>query len=306
MNLIHCKQLSKSYNGKPVLDKVDISLVAGAPIALVGPNGAGKTTLFSILCGYIKPSAGDVTILGEPVGSPKLQGLLSALPQDAQLDPDSSIFSQLKLFAELQGMKGKAAKQEAMRVLELVDLVDVAKAKPKSLSHGMSKRVSIAQALIGSPKLVLLDEPTAGLDPANAKKIREIVREQSERTTFVISSHNLDELEKLCDQVIYLEGGQLKQSLSIHTAQDVDYLTLIMKKADMAAVHQALLGLTAITKVSQSANNQFIIEYPTQSDFTLEQQLFSVLAQHQWQYKSIMKGRTLEDTLFSSEFEHAT
>lgn len=300
MNLIYCKQLSKSYNGKPALDKVDISLVAGAPIALVGPNGAGKTTLFSILCGYIKPSSGEVTILGEPVGSPKLKGLLSALPQDAQLDPDCSIISQLKLFAELQGIKGKAAKLEAMRVLELVDLVNVAKAKPKSLSHGMSKRVSIAQALIGSPKLVLLDEPTAGLDPANAKKIRQIVREQSEHTTFVISSHNLDELEKLCDQVIYLEAGRLKQSLSIHTSQDIDYLTLIMKKADMAAVHQALLGLTTITKVSQSADNQFIIKYPTQTDFALEQQLLSVLAQHKWQYKSILKGRTLEDTLFSS------
>ncbi|GAA0781874.1 MULTISPECIES: ABC transporter ATP-binding protein [Pseudomonadati] len=300
MSLIRCKQLSKSYGGKQVLSEVDFILEAGSPIAVVGPNGAGKTTLFSILSGYIKPSSGTVMIMGEPVGSPKLHGVLSALPQDAQLDPDSSILSQLRLFAELQGIKGKAAKNEAMRVLELVDLTKAAKAKPKSLSHGMSKRVSIAQALIGSPKLVLLDEPTAGLDPANARRIRQIVDELSEHTTFVISSHNLDELEKLCDQVIYLEEGKLKQSLSIQSAKEIDYLTLVMKKVDMASVHQALLGLTNITKVTQSTEHQFIIEYPTQVNFSLEQQLFNLLAQNQWQYKSLLKGRTLEDTLFSS------
>ncbi|MDP5145477.1 ABC transporter ATP-binding protein [Shewanella sp. ULN5] len=300
MSLIQCQQLSKNYSGKAVLSKVDFTLESGAPIAVVGPNGAGKTTLFSILCGYIKPTSGSVTIMGEPVGSPKLHGILSALPQDAQLDPDSSILSQLRLFAELQGIKGKASKIEAMRVLELVDLTKEAKAKPKSLSHGMSKRVSIAQALIGSPKLVLLDEPTAGLDPANARRIRQIVSEQSEYTTFVISSHNLDELEKLCDQVIYLEEGKLKQALSIQSAQEIDYLTLVMKKADMPSVHQALLGLPNITKVTQSSDHQFIIEYPTQEDFSLELQLFNLLAENQWHYKSILKGRTLEDTLFSS------
>ncbi|BFL83480.1 hypothetical protein LFREDSHE_19300 [Shewanella baltica] len=170
MSLIQCQGLSQLYGSKKALNDVNFSLEAGAPIALVGPNGAGKTTLFSLLCGYLSPSAGTITLLGEAPNSPKLLGKIAALPQDAVLDPNLTIVSQLSFFARLQGMGVEQARQEAIRVLTLVDLADVAEQKPPSLSHGMSKRVSIAQALIGSPELVLLDEPTAGLDPANAKK----------------------------------------------------------------------------------------------------------------------------------------
>jgi ABC-2 type transport system ATP-binding protein len=192
-----------------------------------------------------------------------------------------------------------AAKQEALRVLTLVDLIDSADAKPRSLSHGMGKRVSIAQALMGSPKIVLLDEPTAGLDPANAKKIRQIVKDLSGNTTFVISSHNLDELEKLCDQVIYLEHGKLQQSVSINASQATDFITLTMKQCDMDSLHQQLLGLNDIIEVRRISDEQYVIEYQKQSDFTLEMQLFELFTTHQWQYKALLKGRTLEETLFS-------
>jgi len=299
MSLIQCNKLSKQYGNKLALDTVSLTLAAGAPIALVGPNGAGKTTLFSLLCGYIQPTTGSISILGHAPGSKALQGLLSALPQDAALDPNFSIVSQLQFFAQLQGLTATAANQEALRVLALVDLTDSANAKPKSLSHGMSKRVSIAQALMGSPKIVLLDEPTAGLDPANAKKIRQIVQALSTDTTFVISSHNLDELEKLCDQVVYLEHGKLQQSVSINASQATDFITLTMKQCDMDSLHQQLLGLNGIIEVRRINDEQYVIEHQKQSDFALEMQLFEVLTTHQWQYKALLKGRTLEETLFS-------
>jgi len=299
MSIIQCDNLSKQYGNKLALDTVSLTLTQGAPIALVGPNGAGKTTLFSLLCGYIQPTHGSISILGHKPGSKALQGLLSALPQDAALDPNFSIVSQLQFFAQLQGMTTKAAKQEALRVLALVDLTDSAEAKPKSLSHGMSKRVSIAQALMGSPKIVLLDEPTAGLDPANAKKIRQIVKDLSGNTTFVISSHNLDELEKLCDQVVYLEHGKLQQSVSIKASQATDFITLTMKQCDMDSLHQKLLGLNDIIQVRRIGDDQYVIEYQKQSGFAIEIQLFELFTVNQWQYKALLKGRTLEETLFS-------
>ncbi|PKG77846.1 ABC transporter ATP-binding protein [Shewanella sp. Actino-trap-3] len=299
MSIIQCDNLSKQYANKLALDNVSLTLTEGAPIALVGPNGAGKTTLFSLLCGYIQPTTGSIRVLGHKPGSKALQGLLSALPQDAALDPNFTIVSQLQFFAQLQGMTVAAAKQEALRVLTLVDLTDSADAKPKSLSHGMGKRVSIAQALMGSPKIVLLDEPTAGLDPANAKKIRQIVKDLSGNTTFVISSHNLDELEKLCDQVVYLEHGKLQQSVSINASQATDFLTLTMKQCDMDSLHQQLLGLNDIIEVRRISDEQYVIEYQKQSSFTLEMQLFELFTTHQWQYKALLKGRTLEETLFS-------
>tara|TARA_R110002050_G_scaffold43081_1_gene103514 strand:+ start:2717 stop:3616 length:900 start_codon:yes stop_codon:yes gene_type:complete len=299
MSIIQCDNLSKQYGNKLALDTVSLTLTQGAPIALVGPNGAGKTTLFSLLCGYIQPTNGSISILGHKPGSKALQGLLSALPQDAALDPNFSIVSQLQFFAQLQGMTTKAAKQEALRVLALVDLTDSAEAKPKSLSHGMSKRVSIAQALMGSPKIVLLDEPTAGLDPANAKKIRQIVKDLSGNTTFVISSHNLDELEKLCDQVVYLEHGKLQQSVSIKASQATDFITLTMKQCDMDSLHQKLLGLNDVIQVRRIGDDQYVIEYQKQSGFAIEIQLFELFTVNQWQYKALLKGRTLEETLFS-------
>ncbi|WP_350978784.1 ABC transporter ATP-binding protein [Shewanella sp. AC34-MNA-CIBAN-0136] len=299
MSIIQCDNLSKQYGNKLALDTVSLTLTQGAPIALVGPNGAGKTTLFSLLCGFIQPTNGSISILGHKPGSKALQGLLSVLPQDAALDPNFSIVSQLQFFAQLQGMTAAAAKQEALRVLALVDLSDSAEAKPKSLSHGMSKRVSIAQALMGSPKIVLLDEPTAGLDPANAKKIRQIVKDLSDHTTFVISSHNLDELEKLCDQVVYLEHGKLQQSVSIKASQATDFITLTMKQCDMDSLHQQLLGLNDIIEVRRIGDEQYVIEYQKQSGFAIEMQLFELFTAHQWQYKALLKGRTLEETLFS-------
>ncbi|MGL5392158.1 MAG: ABC transporter ATP-binding protein [Shewanella sp.] len=331
MSLIECQGLSKSYGNKRALAEVSFSVNAGAPIALVGPNGAGKTTLFSLLCGYIAPSAGSIHIFGEAPGSPKLLGKIAALPQDAALDPHLTIASQLTLFARLQGMPKRLAAKEALRVLALVDLVEVAEHKPPSLSHGMSKRVAIAQALIGSPQLVFLDEPTAGLDPANAKKIRELVKTLSPSTTFVISSHNLDELEKLCDQVLYLDKGTLSQSVSLRGNQDSDYLTLTMHQCDSEKLLEELSKLNGIRQVTAKANNTFVIERAQplpEADLTarsanlsnidreikeasdkestensdiyeLEITLLSLFCQHGWHYKSLMQGRTLEETLFS-------
>ena len=281
MILIQCDNLSKQYPNKLALDNVSLILQPGAPIALVGPNGAGKTTLFSLLCGYIQPTHGSIRILGHAPGSKALQGVLSALPQDAALDPNFTIASQLHFFAQLQGFNKADAKQEVIRVLQLVELSDSAQAKPKSLSHGMSKRVSIAQALIGAPEIVLLDEPTAGLDPANAKKIRQIVKNLAGETTFIISSHNLDELEKLCDHVVYLEKGQLQQSVSIKASQATDFITLTMHTCDMDSLHQQLLSLINVIEVKRSGDEQYVIEYQKQSSFELELQLLNLFAEKQ-------------------------
>lgn len=301
MSLISCHNVGKSYGHKRALDQVSFELEAGQAVALVGPNGAGKTTLFSLLCGYICPSQGEIHILGHHPGSKALLGKVAALPQDARLDPNLTIESQLVLFAQLQGFNKQAALVECERVLNLVALNEIAKHKPLALSHGMSKRVSIAQALIGSPQLVLLDEPTAGLDPANAKAIRELVRNQSHQTTFVISSHNLDELEKLCDKVLYLDKGILNQSISIKDNQAAHYLTLTMQECDTEALMTQLSHWPQVNSIKSNQHNQFVIRYNLIHDFELENQLFKLFSSQGWTYRTLQRGRTLEDKLFSNE-----
>ena len=203
--------LVKHFGSVHAVDGVDLTVPRGAVFGLIGPNGAGKTTTFGLVCGWVRPSAGVVEVLGtSPRRVSVLKGRLAALPQDATLPPTTPVLSSLAYLARLQGFSGKAAKDEAARVLALVGLSKWGKVRAQGLSHGMAKRVGLAQAFIGHPEVVLLDEPTAGLDPKSAHSVRELILEMKEdRTTVVVSSHNLYELEAVCDHAAILDRGRV-------------------------------------------------------------------------------------------------
>ena len=150
--LIVCERLARRYGRARALDGVDLVVEAGPPVALVGPNGAGKTTLLSLLSGFVRPSGGRVRVLGERPGAAALAGRLAALPQDALFDPRLGVRRQLGVLAELQGFGRRAARLEVGRVLELVGLGEAGGLRPTALSHGMRKRVALAQALLGTPR----------------------------------------------------------------------------------------------------------------------------------------------------------
>jgi len=298
-SLIQVENLSKSFNEHLALDNVSFTLEKGEPIALVGPNGAGKTTLFSILCGYLSPSSGSVKIAGANAGHSSLFGRLAALPQDAQFDPSFTIAHQLTFYAQLQGFSRKNAQKEAHRTLELVGLADTYKAKPEELSHGMRKRVSIAQTLIGSPEIVMLDEATAGLDPINAREVRELVSTLSSDITFILSSHDLSELERLCSQVLYLEKGKLQQHQSLQNDSEERYLTLRMKQPYDNFV-QLIQSIDNVHKVEQTQNNEFVITTSKEASENnpLDLQILKLCHTQQWQYSQLTNGKTLENRLF--------
>jgi len=296
VNIITTQGLSKNYGSVRALDSLDLTLESGDPIALIGPNGSGKTTFFSLLCGFIHPSAGSAQILGHNVGSKSLNGKLAALPQDAHLDPRFSIQRQLKLLAKLQGFSGHAATKEVHRVLDTVLLSDVVSKKPGELSHGMRKRVSIAQSLIGSPELVLLDEPTAGIDPPNVKIIRDLIRNEANNATFVISSHNLDELEKLCSTVVYLSEGKLLESGPIDNSSDEGYLTLRLPSVSEQKFIRECSKLVGVLDVQRQAQGDYLI-HQTQGH-AVDQALLAMLAKNGWRYRHLIKGRSLEERLY--------
>lgn len=296
--MIQAEQLSKSFGRHRVLDSLNFSIEAGEPIALIGPNGAGKTTLFSILCGFLRQDRGSLEILGHKPGSDALSGRVSALPQDAMLDPNFSIGTQLTFYGQLQGMNKATAIAESQRVLALVDLTDYFSQKPTVLSHGMRKRVAIAQALLGQPELVLLDEPTAGLDPVNALQVRQIIASLTAEATFMISSHNIFELERLCGTVLYLEQGRLVQQRSLQ--QDaVGYLSLQLENADALLVLQMLRQLPGVSRADNTQKNEFAIHYDRVMAPDLDMAVISMVRAQGWQYRSLTQGRTLEQQLFA-------
>lgn len=296
MNLIECQSLTKRYGSTLALDNVSLALPAGEPIALIGPNGAGKTTLLSLLCGFIRGSSGTVSVLGHAPGSQSLSGKLAALPQDALMDPRLSVGRQLRFFARLQGMSNTEARRDVERVLEQVDLMGSMNTKPADLSHGMRKRIAIAQALLGSPQLILLDEPTAGIDPPNAKLIRDLIRAQSSNTTFLVSSHNLDELERLCSLVVYLDKGKLVSVGPVADDEQHDVITLRMGSVADEEFIAAASVLPSVRGITRTAQGDYLIE--TDDDMLASSQLMCLLQEKGWRYRQMSRGKSLEERLY--------
>ncbi len=204
--------LKKRYGRKSpwALDGLTCHFPRGKICGLVGPNGAGKTTLYSVICGFLPPDEGSVDILGTGPFDPwRLRGRLGVLPQDAALDERLTCREFLLYMGALQGLSDARARDAAQRSIEEVNLVARAEDRVASLSHGMRRRLSAASALLGEPELVLLDEPMAGLDPLQAASLRAALVHQRGRSTVVVSSHNLVELERICDWVVLLEKGRL-------------------------------------------------------------------------------------------------
>ena len=202
--------VTKRYGRTVALDQVTFRVRTGSCHGLVGPNGAGKTTTFGLAAGFLRPGTGAVRVLGrEPRDRGPARPRLGVLPQDADLPGWLDVGTLLTTWARLSGdTRPEAAARVA---LERVQLPDVWDASPRSLSHGVAKRVSLAQALLGEPALLLLDEPTAGLDPRAAAEVRSLLAGLRGQRTVIISSHNLSELERLCDAVTVLDHGKVVQ-----------------------------------------------------------------------------------------------
>jgi ABC-type multidrug transport system ATPase subunit len=211
--------LTKRFDKTTALGGVSFDVPSGSIFGLLGPNGAGKTTLFSIAAGFLSPDGGSLRVLGVDIDHvADLQGRMTILPQDASWQRNVPILDQLVFLRQLDGSDRPTAEREVTEALERVGIAEYKKRGIHALSHGMLKRMGIAQAFLGRPEVILLDEPTSGLDPQNARQIRDLVRElqQSRQVTTIISSHNLAEIQELCDHVAILHKGALKACGPVH------------------------------------------------------------------------------------------
>jgi len=251
--VIRTSGLTKRYGNRAVVDALSFEVPRGAIFGFLGPNGAGKTTTFAMLCGFIRPSAGEATVLGRPLGDLP-RDRMSALPQDARFHPERTLTDSLEFMGRLQGMDAARARDEAARVLAAVELADAGKVRGKALSHGMAKRFGVAQAFLGTPELVLLDEPTEGLDPRNARTVRLMIRAMAGRSTVLVSSHNLSEVEDLCDSAAILDRGRLVTQASIAELTDRNQQVLIQLGTPVADPRKVLSGLPHVGDVEASSD----------------------------------------------------
>ncbi|MET0404193.1 MAG: ABC transporter ATP-binding protein [Cystobacter sp.] len=244
---IELVEVTRRFGPKAAVDGVSLSIPTGQVYGLIGPNGAGKTTTFSMMCGYLRPSGGTIRVMGvTPTAEGALKGKLGVLPQDAILPSGWKVGPLLMYWARLSGLA--SPEREARESLEKVGLLEAWGVDTQALSHGMGKRVALAQALMGRPPLVLLDEPTAGMDPRIAHQVRQVILDMRGHHTVVVSSHNLQELEQLCDAAAILDRGRLVQAGSIAelTRQTAEFRVQIARGQVLVPELEALPGVTAV------------------------------------------------------------
>ena len=206
---LEIRELRKRFGPRRALDGLDLDVAYGCIMGLVGANGAGKTTLLSICAGFLRPDAGAVNVLGSGLFDPRRHsGRVALLPQEAQLPSGAVAADLLAYYGRLQGLSCEDIGGRVREVLDHVNLVDHARCAVKSLSHGMARRLALAQALLGRPELLLLDEPLNGLDPRETARVRELLLQQRGKRTVLISSHQLLELESVCDTVAFIADGR--------------------------------------------------------------------------------------------------
>ena len=201
-------RLTKQYKNKIAVDRISFSLQKGVT-GLLGANGAGKTTLMRMICGILTPTGGDSSYDGIDVSDEKFRNILRYLPQDFGYYPEFTGADFLMYFSALKGLSKKDARVRTEELLEIVGLSDVAKKKIKTYSGGMKQRLGIAQALINRPEVLILDEPTAGLDPKERVKFRNVIEEIGKDNIVLLSTHIVSDIEHIADRIIMMKSGQI-------------------------------------------------------------------------------------------------
>jgi ABC-2 type transport system ATP-binding protein len=206
--VLSCESLEKRYGATVALGGVDLEVERGELLGLLGPNGAGKSTLTKIACGLVRATRGTAEVEGAPAGSASARAAIGYLAELFRFPDWLSADELIALHQNLAGSDGGPTEREEL--LELVGLADARAVKAGAMSKGMQQRLGIAQALVGSPRLLMLDEPTSALDPVGRRVVRDLLRELRRRdVAVVLSSHLLSEVELVCDRVAILVGGQI-------------------------------------------------------------------------------------------------
>lgn len=195
---------------KRVVHDLNLRVAPGEVVGFLGPNGAGKSSTIKAIMGFVPPQAGGARIFGHAAGTPAAKARVGYLPEVALYYPFLTPLETLRLYGRLQGLSGQALEDEAMELLRRVGLAGNERQQLKTFSKGMQQRLGIAQSLLGSPDLLILDEVTSGVDPIGRRQLRELLREVQETgTTIFFSSHELDEVAQLCDRVILVKQGHV-------------------------------------------------------------------------------------------------
>lgn len=234
-------QLSRTYGSFVAVDNVSFSINKGEIVGLLGHNGAGKTTIMKVISGYLEADTGRVTVDGVDLqSSPKVvQQSLGYLPESLPVYPEMTVADYLDYAADLKGLKGDEKTSELRRAIKATDIAEKLLVPIATLSRGYKQRVGVAQAILGRPKLLILDEPTNGLDPEQTQHMRDLIREVAKDATVILSTHIMQEVEAVCSRVLMLHAGSLALDAKLDELRASHHLLLQTSLNDSAVLAMA-------------------------------------------------------------------
>ncbi|ACE85033.1 ABC transporter ATP-binding protein [Cellvibrio japonicus] len=249
--MLEVNRLKRAYGEVVAVDSVSFSIANNGIVGLLGHNGAGKTTVMKMLSGYLEPSAGTIYFDGLSLAdnTKALQQKIGYLPESLPVYPEMSVAEYLEYAAELKGLRDAQKAAEVKRVILATDIASKLLAPIATLSRGYKQRVGVAQALLGKPSLLILDEPTNGLDPTQTLQMRELIRSIAKEATIILSTHIMQEVEALCDRVLMMRAGKLVIDATLSQLRQSQGIVLHtnLSSHEMEQYLDAIDGIQAIT-----------------------------------------------------------
>ena len=275
--MIVTENLTKQYGKQLALNNVDVTIKKNSITGLIGPNGAGKSTLMKLICGYISPTKGKVTIDGTQVegNDPEIKRKIGYLPENNPLYQDMYVKEYLAYVADIYKIKNK--NEKIKDIISLTGLEKEQHKKIEMLSKGYKQRVGLAQAIIHDPQIIILDEPTSGLDPNQIIEIRNVISELGKDKTVLLSTHILQEVEAICHQVIIVNEGKIVASNQTSEIQDNPYKNIVVE-FDKNPDPEKILDLEGIVHVKNVKENVWIIS--CEKDKDIRSSIFKFAVDH--------------------------
>ena len=302
--MIEVKNVTKKYGKVVAVDNINFTINDGEIIGLLGPNGAGKSTTMNMITGYIEPTEGTIVIDGYDISKKprKAKREIGYMPEGVPLNTDLTVKEFVTYMAEIKKVDRKTRKEKIEKIIEETGLKDVEKKLTRNLSRGYKQRVSMAGALVGEPKILILDEPTVGLDPKQITEIRNLIKELGKTHTVILSSHILSEVSQICQKVIIINKGKI---IAVDTPENLEnkvaskndiYVTVEDLDNRIEEVAKDIKEITKIELVKENKDKtkQYLIE--SEKDVDLRKILFKELAKENITIFEMKKAdTTLED-----------
>ena len=302
--MIEVKNITKKYGSFTAVDNISFKIEEGEIIGLLGPNGAGKSTTMNMITGYIEPTEGEIKVEGYDISKKpkKAKAQIGYMPEGVPLYSDLTVKEFVTYMAELKKVDRKTRKEKVEKIIKQTGLKDVEKKLTRNLSRGYKQRVSMAGALVGEPKILILDEPTVGLDPKQITEIRALIKELGKTHTIILSSHILSEVSQICNKVIIINKGKI---VAVDTPENLEkkvasnnttYVTVEDTENKMETIKETIPEIKEIKliKENEDGTKQYALE--SDKDVDLRKIVFNEFAKENITIFEMKKAdTTLED-----------